>query len=356
MLVSTERRPPWWSRDMCVATTSASRRTPARRSRRTTPASGGPPSNRIAVPSGCWTSVASPWPTSRKRTVRAVGGPGGSSDGERAGRDRRDAGGQDRRPPCRRQPPPARAARADVSCERPGGVAHGERQRGQRRVGGEHRQRRRQPQLDLATRQRGEALGEQRDQGEWDGRQATQKRGEAVARQAERVQLPRGQLQHPEPHRRCDERQRQHVGGQCGKRDRPEAMGEQRRGRERRRDGDRDALGEGGAEACSHSRRSHRDPVRRETRLAHRQRAVAGHRARAGRERAHAIPDAARQRSAEEQDAGDGREGELPARVAAGAWVQRQGEDRGQQQRVGARCRPRGQQRHDPGGAHDASA
>ena len=59
-----------------MATTTASRLTPARRSSRVTPPSGGPPSNSTAVPSGCWMSVASPWPMSRNRTVRSPGGEG----------------------------------------------------------------------------------------------------------------------------------------------------------------------------------------------------------------------------------------------------------------------------------------
>ena len=43
------------------------------------PASGGPASNSTAPPSGCWTSVASPCPTSRKRTVGVSGGAGPAS-------------------------------------------------------------------------------------------------------------------------------------------------------------------------------------------------------------------------------------------------------------------------------------
>ena len=62
-----------WSRCGCVSTSAESRRTPSPRNCRDTSASGGPWSTSTA-PSGTWSRIESPWPTSRNVILRPVGG------------------------------------------------------------------------------------------------------------------------------------------------------------------------------------------------------------------------------------------------------------------------------------------
>ena len=123
------------------------------------PASGGPASNSTAPPSGCWMSVASPCPTSRKRTVSVSGGAGpasartaSSEDGHERGRCGNALRGG-ARAPARRQLLRTRAegARGAVGQDRCGS---------EERVCDRHPGARRQWQGQLAAGHLGEQLGE----------------------------------------------------------------------------------------------------------------------------------------------------------------------------------------------------
>src|SRR5918996_536846 len=192
---------------------SASRSTPALRRRRATPAPGGPPSKSTAVPSGCWMRVASPWPTSRKRTVSRPGGSGPSRAGAAAARRGRE---------------PA-----------VGGVRGGEG--GERGIGGEEGERRAERKRELPAGEVGAALGERGDVGDGIRRHGADSVGGDMTGTPG---LAEGDLEHAEPHGRSDGREGEEVGEKAGKRHGAEVMGQQGRGGEGGGDRYGDAVGE----------------------------------------------------------------------------------------------------------------
>jgi hypothetical protein len=131
-------------------------------------------------------------------------------------------------------------------------------------------------------------------------------------RRERRPGLSRGDLRHPEPHDRRDERQRRQVRADAGERERAEVVRQQRRGGHRRSQRDRRALGKGPRHAA---------------------------------ERA---PD----RPGEKQHAGHRGERQLPSGIARSQWVDRQRGRRREQQRIPARARPPGRGGGEPRHGH----
>ena len=214
-----------------MATTSARRRTPAWRSRRTVRASGGPPSNRTAVPSGCWMSVASPWPTSRKRTVRLAGRPAG-----------RGAPARSRRRGRARPAPPARrggvagmrrSAPASWAGSAPAGRARRARLRMNRtsdrhqRVGAQRpRPGCRAAAARLAPGSSANVAGEPAQVSPRAAPRPTRSRAMPADAGAAR-KLSQRAVQHARPHHERHSRQREQVGREARERDAVEVVGEQ---------------------------------------------------------------------------------------------------------------------------------
>ena len=170
-----------------------------------TRASGGPPSNRTALPSGCWIRVASPWPTSRKETVNGSGGPGAARRATSAASATSAANA-------------AGAAAAEPAARRLG-AARG-RRRGRRPPAPPRREcdgRIGQPGTDgraaaegSRPRQVGKALGESRER---QGSAATGPGRRQLRGRGRHGRPRRAPRQHPGPHHRRHRRQREQVRG-----------------------------------------------------------------------------------------------------------------------------------------------
>ncbi len=269
-------------------------------------------SNRIEAPP-CWSSVASPWPTSRneidelarlrRRAAPRRAGAATSAPATTASRRRGDGA------PARASRP---ARRAHGAAEPSPGPPDGHHRRAAGRVGQRQPQRAAEPDRQ---RGRGRLGGDVRDPlhvGEQ--RPVEQVQGHAQRRRDLRGRDP----EHPEPHHRRDRGRGGEVGRQRGERDLLEVERHQRRGGDRRGRGDRSGV---------------------------RQRP--GH---AGAPQ----PLAPARREREQPD--DGGERELPPDLARRPRVERQREHDREPERVPARRRPARQRGHEPGAAHHPGA
>ena len=191
-----------------------------------------------------WISVASPWPTSRNETTSS---PGCSGAARRAAqRDRHECASAGAIAPAtaRREP---RAGRGRVPRRAPELVPprRGRRHRRHARAAatehrhprrGDHGRRRRGARPPRAARPR-----HVRDRLDVD----EQRRGQRRERQRERRgDLARHAGENAEPHHGRDRGRREQVGGQRRERDLLEVQRHQRRGADRRGDGDRERVGQ----------------------------------------------------------------------------------------------------------------
>jgi hypothetical protein len=225
------------------------------------------------------------------------------------GHERRRAG-DDRDPRPRREQPERREQRARPRLGAAPEARAGEHDRGDGRVGRGHGTRRSERDSHTRARRVGKRAHDPLERAEDQVIERAQRAG------GEAWQLGQRRLDHPDPHDRGNDRQRNDVRHEPRQRQRPEVVRDERRGGERGRNRDGDAV-------CQQPRQGGQRP---------------------------------RYPPRQQQDARNGRERELPAGVAHHARVDRQRDRRGQFQRVPPGGRPRRAHRHEPGGAHDSGS
>ena len=209
--------------------------TPAAFSRARIGPSGGPASTSTVFPRS-WMSVASPWPMSRNEIVSGfVVGPSRPLASVAAASVAATA---------------TRAPSVRLRTRSPG-VANGLREtaakeddRDRDRIGRGDGPPRAQVQRQRRSGQRRARVREPGQERERIQRQGVEEVGERGR------DLRRRGRQHPQPHRRRDRRRREQVRRQRDRRDAVEVMREQRRGAQRRRDGQRRGLGEAAGKAA----------------------------------------------------------------------------------------------------------